>query len=61
MNTATNRRDFLIQAATLGGAARLCDRLNDKPPRPPGGMDLADMRVIAAIDEAARTGKGIRI
>ena len=33
--------------------------LGDKEPRTPGEEGLADMRVLAAIDEAARSGKAI--
>jgi len=35
--------------------------LGDKAPRTPGEEGLADMRVIAAIDEAAKTGKSVAV
>lgn len=35
--------------------------LQDKAPRTPGEEGLADMRIIAAIDEAARTGRTVKI
>jgi predicted dehydrogenase len=35
--------------------------LNGKDPRTPGEEGLADMRVIAAIEEAARTGRAVRV
>ena len=35
--------------------------LNDRPPRTPGEEGLADMRVIVAIEEAARTGRAVRV
>jgi predicted dehydrogenase len=35
--------------------------LNGKDPRTPGEMGLADMRIIAAIQEAARSGKATRL
>jgi len=35
--------------------------LGDKAPRTPGEEGLADMRVIAAIDEAAKTGKAVAV
>ena len=35
--------------------------LNDRKPRTPGEEGLADMRVIAAIEESARTGKTVKL
>lgn len=35
--------------------------LNNQPPRTPGEIGLADMRIVAAIHEAARTSKVVRI
>jgi predicted dehydrogenase len=35
--------------------------LNGKNPRTPGEMGLADMRVIVTIDEAARTGRWVKV
>jgi predicted dehydrogenase len=35
--------------------------LDGKPVRTPGADGLADLRVIAAIEEAARTGRAVRI
>ncbi len=35
--------------------------LHDKPPRTPGEEGLTDMRIVAAIEEAARTGHTVRI
>jgi predicted dehydrogenase len=35
--------------------------MNDRQPRTPGEEGLADMRIIAAIEEAARTGRAVRI
>lgn len=35
--------------------------LNNKPIRSPGNDGLADMRVIAAIEEAARTGRAVKV
>jgi len=35
--------------------------LNGKDPRTPGEEGLADLRVIAAIEEAARTGQAVRV
>lgn len=35
--------------------------LNNKEPRTPGEMGLADMRIIAAIEEAAESGQSVKI
>ena len=35
--------------------------LNGKEPRTPGEEGLADMRVIAAIEKAARAGQAVRL
>jgi predicted dehydrogenase len=35
--------------------------LTGKDPRTPGAEGLAEMRVIAAIEEAARTGQTVRV
>ena len=35
--------------------------LNDKPVRTPGADGLADLKVIAAIEEAARTGRTVKV
>ena len=35
--------------------------LNDQPPRTPGEEGLADLRAIEAIEEAARTGKVVKV
>ena len=35
--------------------------LKDKEPRTPGEEGLADMRVIAAIEDAAESGKSVKV
>ncbi len=35
--------------------------LNNREPRTPGEMGLADMRIVTAINESARTGRPVRI
>lgn len=35
--------------------------LRDRPPRTPGEEGLADLRVIAALNEAARTGRAVKV
>ena len=35
--------------------------LNNRDVRTPGAMGLADMRIIEAIGEAARTGRAVRV
>jgi hypothetical protein len=64
----TNRRGGLqVTALTAGAwatggvAASTVAGSKSRPPRTPGEMGPADMRIIAAIDEAARTGRTVSV